>query len=173
MWSATSTAPLPKSRPIAGTGTLSKTAELEPVRLERPALFDPGAWTWARDRRFPELAAWFNAQVSEGRVLVCDLVVLELVRLTPNEARARDVTDRLEAFESVTMGSKLWARARELQASLADNGDHRRVPPVDLLIGATAEQAGVPLIHYDRNYERLARVSSLQHHWLVPDGALA
>lgn len=71
------------------------------------------------------------------------------------------------------MSASVWMRACELQISLAGSGDHRRVPPVDLLIGATAEQAGVPLVHYDRDYERLARVSALQHHWLVPDGALA
>lgn len=162
-----------KSRPTAGTGTLGTGAELQPARLDGPALFDTGAWTWVRDRRFPELSAWFNAQVAEGRVLVCDLVILELVRLTPNGSRAKDVAAHLEAFERVSMGPAIWGRARELQASLADNGDHRRVPPVDLLIGAAAEQAGVPLVHYDRDYERLARVSALQHRWLVPDGALA
>jgi predicted nucleic acid-binding protein len=71
------------------------------------------------------------------------------------------------------MGAKLWRQARELQDLLAASGDHRRVPPVDLLIATTAEQAGVPLIHYDRDYERIAGVSTLQHHWLVPDGTLA
>lgn len=126
-----------------------------------------------RDRRFPELASWFNDLVAAGLVLVCDLVVLELVRLTPNKTRAHEVAGRLEAFESVAMPTELWTRARELQALLADNGDHRRVPPVDVLIGAAAEHAGVPLVHYDRDYERLARVCSLQHHWLAPDGALA
>lgn len=126
-----------------------------------------------RDRRFPELATWFNAQVADGLVLVCDVVLLELIRLTPNASRAKEVAARLEAFESVSMSSELWTRARELQILLADNGDHRRVPPVDLLIAATAERAGVPLVHYDRDYERIARVSVLQHSWLVPDGALA
>jgi predicted nucleic acid-binding protein len=126
-----------------------------------------------RDRRFPELAAWFNTQVAEGRVLVCDLVVLELVRLTPNQPRAKEVAGRLEAFESVSMSPGVWARARELQVALSDNGDHRRVPPVDLLIGVAAELAGVPLVHYDRDYDRIARVSDLQHHWLAPDGALS
>lgn len=106
-------------------------------------------------------------------MLVCDLVVLELVRLTPNETRAYEVAKRLAAFESVPMQSGLWARARELQTLLADNGDHRRVPPVDLLIGAAAEHDGVPLVHYDRDYERLARVSALEHRWLAPDGTLA
>ncbi len=105
-------------------------------------------------------------------MLVCDLIVLELIRLTPNEQRARDVTARLDAFESVAMPSGLWARTRELQALLSANGDHRRVPPVDLLIAASAEQAGVPLVHYDRDYERIAAVSTLRHHWLVPDGEL-
>lgn len=130
-------------------------------------------WTWARDRRFPELTSWFNAQVTAGRVLVCDLVVLELIRLTPNESRAKEVAERLAAFEHVAMPADLWRRARELQLLLSAGADHRRVPPVDLLIGAAAERANVPVVHYDRDYERLARVSALRHHWLVPDGALA
>lgn len=130
-------------------------------------------WTWVRDRRFPELAPWFNEQVAGGRVLVCDLVVLELVRLAPNQKRARAVAERLDAFEAVAMGAELWGRARELQGLLAADADHRRVPPVVLLIAATAEQAGVPLVHYDRDYERIAEVGALRHHWLVPDGTLA
>jgi predicted nucleic acid-binding protein len=130
-------------------------------------------WTWARDRRFPVLASWFNTQVKAGRVLLCDLVALELIRLAPNASRAKEVATRLDALESIPMRTELWQRARESQALLSANGDHRRVPPVDLLIGAAAEQAGVPLIHYDRDYERLAQVSALQQHWFVPDGMLA
>jgi len=130
-------------------------------------------WTWARDRRFPRLAEWFNAEVAAGRVLVCDLVVLELTRLTPNEARARGVAERLDAFESVPMPSALWNRAREVQLLLAPEGNHRRVPPADLLLAAAAEKAGVPLVHYDRDYERIAAVADLRHEWLVEDGSLA
>jgi len=144
-----------------------------PITLDQPALFDTAVWTWVRDRRFPALAAWFNEQVAAERVLVCDLVVLELVRLAPNESRARQLQERLDAFEAIDMGSGLWSRARELQVLLAKNGDHRRVPPVDLLIGAAAEQADVPLAHYDRDYVRLASVSQLQQHWFVPDGTLS
>jgi predicted nucleic acid-binding protein len=130
-------------------------------------------WTWVRDRRFPHLAAWFNAQVAAGLVLVCDLVALELTRLAPNEARAREVAERLHLFESVPMPEALWRRTRELQLQLADNGDHRRVPPADLLLAASAEAAGVPLVHYDRDYERIAAVSSVEQRWLVADGSLA
>lgn len=148
-------------------------AELELPRLDRPALFDTGAWTWVRDRRFPELASWFNVAVEAGLVLVCDLVILELTRLAPNEHRAHAVADRLAAFEAIPMSSELWSQARRIQLALAAHGDHRRVPPADLLLASAAEKAGVALVHYDRDYERIAAVSGLRHQWLVSDGALA
>lgn len=106
-------------------------------------------------------------------MLVCDLVVLELTRLAPNEERARGVAERLDAFESVSMPGKLWNRAREVQILLAPKGDHRRVPPADLLLAAAAEAAGIPLVHYDRDYERVATVTGLRHMWMVADGSLA
>jgi predicted nucleic acid-binding protein len=159
--------------PPGGSASLSPNPKAEPPQLAQPALFDTGVWTWARDRRFPELASWFNAEVAAGRVLVCDLVILELIRLTPNAARASEVEARLDAFESVPMLPGLWTRARELQLLLAGDADHRRVPPADLLIAAAADAAGVLLVHYDRDYERLAKVSELRHRWLLPDGALA
>lgn len=143
------------------------------MRLDRPALFDTGVWTWARDRRFPQLAEWFNAAVAAGLVLVCDLVVLELTRLSPNERRAHDVARRLSAFESIPMPGSLWGDARGTQLALAGRGGHRRVPPADLLLAAAAQRAGVVLVHYDRDYQRIAAVTSLRHHWLLPDGTLA
>lgn len=148
-------------------------ADLTLPQLDRPALFDTGVWTWVRDRRFPELAAWFNAAVETGSVLVCDLVILELTRLAPNEQRAREVASRLAAFETIPMPAGLWARARETQLALAGAGDHRRVPPADLLLAAAAEESGVVLVHYDRDYERIATASELRHEWLATDGALA
>lgn len=99
--------------------------------------------------------------------------MLELTRLAPNEDRARGVAERLDAFESVPMPSELWGRAREVQLLLASDGDHRRVPPADLLLAAAAEVADIPLIHYDRDYERVATVTDLQHRWMVTDGSLA
>ncbi|MHB1469250.1 MAG: PIN domain-containing protein [Solirubrobacteraceae bacterium] len=136
-------------------------------------MFDTGVWTWVRDRRFPHLAEWFNDAVAAELVLVCDLVVLELVRLTPNERRATDLFERLSAFESLPMATGLSSRACEMQLALAKNGDHRRVPPADLLLAAAAVRSGAPLVHYDRDYERIAAASDLQHVWFVPDGSLA
>ena len=144
-----------------------------PVALDGPALFDTGVWTWVRDGRFPFLADWFNQAVRAGRVLVCDLVVLELTRLAPNETRARAIAEQLESFPLVPMAGALWERAKEVQLLLAARGDHRRVPPADLLLAAAAESANVPLVHYDRDYERIAAVTKLESRWFVSDGSLA
>ena len=148
-------------------------ADLQLLQLDRPALFDTGAWTWVRDRRFPELATWFNAAVEAGLVLVCDLVILELTRLAPNEERAREIADRLAVFGAIPMPGELWSRARRTQLALAASGDHRRVHLADLLFASAAEEAGVALVHYDRDYERIAAASALRQEWLVPDGTLA
>jgi predicted nucleic acid-binding protein len=127
-----------------------------------------------RDRRFPHLAAWFNQAVAEGLVLVCDQVVLELVRLAPNAQRAGEVAARLALFEAVAMPASSWARARELQLRLAERGEHRQVPPADLLVAVAAAEAGVSLVHYDRDYARIAAVDeTVDARWFVADGALA
>ncbi len=130
-------------------------------------------WTWVRDRRFRELAKWFDARAAAGQVLVCDVVVLELVRLAANERRAIEIGDRLAAFPTLVMPEALWRRARELQLALSTTGNHRRVPPTDLLIAATAEHHGVPLLHYDADYDAIAEVSGLHQRWLVPRGTLS
>ena len=126
-----------------------------------------------RDRRYPALAEWFNGEVRSGRVLVCDLVILELVRLTPNQARARELAERLDAFEVLPIPPSLWSRVRTVQLAMAASGDHRRVPPSDLVIAITAALADVPLVHYDRDYERIATITKQHHSWFVPDGTLA
>lgn len=104
-----------------------KKSELEPPALERHMLLVTGVWTWARDRRFPRLASWFNAQVAAGHVLIRDLVILELTRLTPNKARAEGSDETTRRVPGSADPANLWTRAREVQLLLASSGDHRRV----------------------------------------------
>ncbi|MGK2938092.1 MAG: PIN domain-containing protein [Solirubrobacteraceae bacterium] len=146
---------------------------VELADLSTPELADTATWTWVRDRRQPQLAPWFNRQASAGMILVCDVVILELVRLAPNAQRAQAMAETLSAFASVAMPDGVWGDARALQLELAGHGDHRRVPPTDLLIAAAALRGDVPVLHYDRDYERIASVSALRHQWLAPEGALA
>ena len=56
---------------------------------------------------------------------------------------------------------------------MTGSGDHRRVPAADLMNAATAEGAGVPLVPYDQDCERIAAVTRQPHLLFVPHGALA
>lgn len=105
-------------------------------------------------------------------MLLCDQVILELIRIAPNAARVAQMTERLAAFEVVPTALDAWARAREVQRLLAAEDLHRRVPPADLLIAAAAEAADVEIVHYDRDYERIAACTGQRHRWFVPDGSL-
>ncbi|MDQ3053419.1 MAG: PIN domain nuclease [Actinomycetota bacterium] len=50
-------------------------------------------------------------------------------------------------------------RAVEVQALLADRGRHRAPSVPDLIVAATAELAGLTLLHVDRDFELIAEIT--------------
>jgi len=50
-------------------------------------------------------------------------------------------------------------RAVEVQRSLAERGQHRAPPIPDLLIAATAETARLTILHVDKDFELIARIT--------------
>lgn len=71
------------------------------------------------------------------------------------------------------VGREVWGRALETYGLLAAQGalHQRQVTHADLLVAAAAEVAGVPVLHYDEDYERIAAVTGQEHHWIVPRGS--
>jgi predicted nucleic acid-binding protein len=52
-------------------------------------------------------------------------------------------------------------------------GAHQRsVGHGDLLIAAAAESAGVELLHYDEDFERIAAITGQPTRWIAPRGSL-
>ncbi len=91
---------------------------------------------------------------------------------TPAKLRARRAD--LDALGSVPVGPAQCARALEVQALLAERGGarHRGVKLPDYLIAATAELAGLTVLHYDRDYERVAGATGQAHEWVAKRGSL-
>ncbi|MYH71080.1 MAG: PIN domain nuclease [Acidimicrobiia bacterium] len=54
---------------------------------------------------------------------------------------------------------KIEDRAIELQSVLAESGQHRAPSIPDLLIAATAELAGLTVLHFDKDFELIAQVT--------------
>jgi predicted nucleic acid-binding protein len=141
-----------------------------PSPLPVPHLVD--STVWSKARAHPDLTDWFNAQVRDDLILVCDVVILELLRSAPNTAAFRKQAELLETLRSVPIRAGELARARQVQGLLAARGHHRGVPPTDLLIAAASEAGGVPLLHYDHDYELISAVTGQATRWVVPRGSL-
>lgn len=47
-----------------------------------------------------------------------------------------------------------------------------RIPPLDYLVAAAAQEAGVDVLHYDHHFDRLAEVLHFDSRWVAPPGSL-
>ncbi len=65
------------------------------------------------------------------------------------------------------------SRALGVQAMLAERSQHRAVPLPDLLVAACAEQAGLTVLHYDADFDRIAQLTNQSTQWIVPRGSVS
>ncbi len=63
-------------------------------------------------------------------------------------------------------------RAVQVAAMLARMGQHRAAKPVDLVIAAAAEAAGLSVLHYDGDYDRIAAATNQPTEWVAAAGTL-
>ena len=136
-------------------------------------LADTSAWVWTRSVG-GELRAAFDENVVEGQIATCDMVRLELLHSTRNATEFTSLRSDLDALSHCPIGVEEWARALEVYELLAHQGGlhHRAVRHPDLLIAAAAEAAGIPVLHYDEDYDRIAGITGQDVQWLAPRGTL-
>ena len=63
-------------------------------------------------------------------------------------------------------------RALEVMTDLAARNQHRGAKPVDCIIAACAETAGLVVLHYDEDLDRIAAVTGQRAEWAAPAGTL-
>lgn len=135
-------------------------------------LADTSAWT--NRYKDPEVARAFGEQVLAGRIATCEIVVLELLRSAQDHDAFTRRRARLAALPLLEIGRDVWTRATDVFQRLAEAGPlhHRRVKTPDLLVAAAAELSGVPVCHYDRDFELIAEVTGQPVRALAPLGSL-
>ncbi len=137
-------------------------------------LADTSAWVWTRVAG-GELRAVFDEQVIDGQVATCDMVRLELLYSTRNATEFTRLRIELAALPNCEIGVDQWQRALEVYEQLAREGGlhHRAVRHPDLLIAAAAEVNGIPVLHYDEDFDRIASITGQHVRWLAPRGSLS
>ena len=138
-------------------------------------LADTSAWAWSR-RVDQSLLRWsFDHEVALGLIATCDMVRLELLYSARHHDEFLEVEVGLAGLPDSPITPVVWKRVLFVYGQLArQGGGHQRsVGYADLLIAAAAEAAGIPVLHYDHEFERIAAITGQPHRWLAPPGSLA
>jgi predicted nucleic acid-binding protein len=102
-----------------------------------------------------------------GWATICDLEV-------GYSARNADEWDGLIAALNVAASVETTAvhvrRALQVQRLLASRSQRGRKIP-DLLLGATAEDLGLTVLHYDADFDLISAVTGQPCQWVVPRGS--
>lgn len=115
--------------------------------------------------RIETIGAW-NCRISA-------VVLLEIGYVARDIRDYRDRRDSLtSAFAEVTASPWAQQYAVELQEQLAAAAAHRSARLGDLLIAATAIQIDAIVLHYDRDFETLNRLTGVPAEWVAPAGTL-
>ncbi|MDR7278023.1 PIN domain nuclease [Catenuloplanes atrovinosus] len=115
----------------------------------------------------------WQSQITAGVIGMCPLTELELLYTARSKADREELVGLLDAaFTWVGIPDRGYAQASRTQQHLTDDGTHRSAGTVDLLVAATAHLEGLTLVHYDHDFEAIARVTGQPTVWLAPPGSI-
>jgi predicted nucleic acid-binding protein len=118
------------------------------------------------------LAGWRSA-LKAGRVGMCaatEAEVLYSAKSPHHYAQLRQAFAELYTWHVIP--DDVWDSVLDLQESLAAAGCHRSAGMADLLVAVTAMHHRLTLLHYDHDFETIARHSDLETRWLADPGTL-
>jgi predicted nucleic acid-binding protein len=130
-------------------------------------LADTSAWnrSTATSERWAELLA-------ANQLAICAPVRLELLDSVRTRAEFANLRDDLASLPELSLDGRAIALAERTQAALAANSQHRGPKVVDFLVAGVAEASSAILLHYDRHFDVIARVTSQPTEWLARRGSL-
>lgn len=110
--------------------------------------------------------------IESGEAASCAIVDLEVL------FSARTYEDYVEtrrrrdlAYHWIPLKDETFQRALDVQQELAKIG-HHRLPIPDLIVSATAELASLTVLHYDSDFDTIARITGQRMEWVVERGSV-
>ena len=120
----------------------------------------------------PEVAVRLEPLLESGLVARCTPTDLEAGFSSTSPATHRAMREARSAWPLVAMNQPALDRAVAVQDMLADRSQQRGAKIADLLIAAAAEAAGLVVLHYDHDFDLIAKVTGQPTEWIVPPGAV-
>lgn len=121
---------------------------------------------WAK----PEVASVLDELSLRGLLAICGVVEYEVLYSVRRSSELELVRDMLRGFDWLPSPDEIWDRVNEVQIQLIRAGNHRAVSLADLLVAATAERHGCTVLHYDGDFDMIAKVTGQPTRWVAPAG---
>jgi hypothetical protein len=107
-----------------------------------------------------------------GEAATCAIIDLEVLFSARNHDDHQRIRERRRlAYNQVPLTQRIFDRAIDVQGLLAKRAQHR-VPIPDLIVAAAAEDASLTVLHYDADFDRIAKVTGQPAEWVVPRGSV-
>jgi predicted nucleic acid-binding protein len=114
----------------------------------------------------------FQTLFLEGRLAICQMTALEYLNNAPDPGRYEALWGATQNQRWIDVTTGAMDRALEVHRALAARSQHRHFRLPDLIIAAAAELAGATVLHYDEDYERIAKITGQPIEWIVPKGSI-
>lgn len=121
----------------------------------------------------PEVRDVLAPLLVAGEIATCGIVDLELLYSARDRATYRSLVEALRGMPRAPLDEGAVNRALGVQAMLAERSQHRAVPLPDLLVAACAESAGLTVLHYDADFDRIAELTGQPTQWIVERGSVS
>jgi predicted nucleic acid-binding protein len=137
---------------------------------ELPLVVDTSAW--ARGGHPHVRESWTHALVTD-RLRISPVVRFEIL-LIARDGHSFDVlAERLSALRTAPLTKGVVRAAQDAMRALAHRSSGaQRLPIVDYLVAAAAQETGSAVLHYDSDYEILAEIMEFESVWLAPAGSI-
>ncbi len=127
------------------------------------SLLDTSVWSRLRDGRIAgERARGLAARIERGELAMTEPLILEMRYSAREDKDFTLLAEELESLPLLALDGVAVQRALDAQAQLAaDRSVSHRVKPIDLLVAGVADRHGAAVLHYDSDYELIAKHTDL------------
>ncbi len=137
-------------------------------------LLDNSAWSRLAQRAVPRNRAKTIVKwIDQREIAVCLPFLLEAGYSARSAADRQALMTRFDRLPRIAIDGEVERLALQAQRELAEVG-HHRLAPIDVMIAACAHRAEGGVLHYDGDYDLLAKHTSLvfESEWLAVPGTL-
>ena len=122
--------------------------------------------------KHPAVAAVLSPLLVGGDVFTCSVIELEVLFSARTHADLAATRARRRALPFIALSQVDFDRAVDVLERLARSGHHRAAGIPDLLLAAVAERNALTVLHYDKDFDLIAKVTGQSMEWVVPAGSV-